>query len=130
MQDYKKFNIAKEEIVPLAKKMKDQGVVLTMIHGHMNDDGKPSISYDYQIGTGIESYQVDGESVLPSIGSIYDQAAYWPERELMELIDVKFDGCDNSKRLFMPDSMLSGQGQITVTPISEIREKMFTKEEK
>ena len=48
----------------------------------------------------------------------------------MELIDVTFEGVDTSKRLFMPDSMISGQGQIFVTPMDELIKKAHKKEEK
>ena len=130
MQDYKKIPITKDEIVPIAEKMRKEGVTLAMIHGFLNDQGLPNISYEYQVGEGIESYTVDGEKVLPSISGIYDLAAEWPERELMELIDVTFEGVDASKRLFMPDSMLSGQGQIFVTPMDELIKKAHKKEEK
>ena len=130
MQDYKKIPITKDEIVPTAEKMRKEGVTLAMIHGFLNDQGLPNISYEYQVGEGIESYTVDGEKVLPSISGIYDLAAEWPERELMELIDVTFEGVDTSKRLFMPDSMLSGQGQIFVTPMDELIKKAHKKEEK
>ena len=130
MQEYKKISITKEEIVPLAEKMRGDGVILAMIHGFIGDDGKPNISYEYQVGTGIESYTVEGEDVLPTISHIYDQAAAWPERELNELIDVTFEGLDTSQRLFMPDNMLDGQGQIFVTPMDELIKKAHkTKEE-
>ena len=130
MQDYKKIPITKDEIVPTAEKMRAEGVTLAMIHGFLNDQGLPNISYEYQVGEGIESYTVDGEKVLPSISGIYDLAAEWPERELMELIDVTFEGVDTSKRLFMPESMLSGQGQIFVTPMDQLIQKAHKKEEK
>ncbi|MBR3069829.1 MAG: NADH-quinone oxidoreductase subunit C [Lachnospiraceae bacterium] len=128
-QSYNKISITKEEIVPTAKKMREDGVILAMIHGYIGKDGKPNISYEYQIGTGIESYTVEGEDVLPSIAGIYDLAAEWPERELNELIGVTFEGLDTSKRLFMPDNMLDGQGQILVTPMEELIEKVHTKKE-
>ena len=63
-----------------------------------------------------------GENVLPSITPVYDLGAEWPEREIMELMDIKFEGVDTSKRLFMPDTMLSGQGQILVTPMDKLKE--------
>ena len=109
--------------------MREDGVILAMIHGYLGKDGKPNISYEYQIGNGIESYTVEGEDVLPSIAGIYDLAAEWPERELGELIGVTFEGLDTSKRLFMPDNMLDGQGQILVTPMEELIEKVHTKKE-
>ena len=130
MQDYNKIPITKDEVVPTAERMRAEGVTLAMIHGFINDQGLPNISYEYQIGEGIESYTVDGEKVLPSISGIYDLAAEWPERELMELIDVTFEGVDTSKCLFMPDSMISGQGQIFVTPMDELIKKAHNKEEK
>ena len=129
MQEYKKISITKDEIVPLAEKMRAEGVVLAMIHGFLNDEGKPNVSYEYQIGTGIESYTVDGESVLPTISHIYDQGAAWPERELMELMEVTFEGLDASKRMFLPESMLDGQGQIMVTPMDELIDKAQNKKE-
>lgn len=129
MQNYKKIPITKDEVVPTAEKMRAEGVTLAMIHGFLNDRGLPNISYEYQVEEGIDSYTVDGEKVLPSISGIYDLAAEWPERELMELIDVTFEGVDTSKRLFMPESMLSGQGQIFVTPMDELIRKTQSKEE-
>ena len=129
MQIYNKVMITKEEVIPTAEKMKSEGRVLAMIHGFINDDGLPNISYEYDVDGAIESYTVDGEKVLPTISHIYDQAAAWPERELNELIDITFEGLDTSKRLFMPESMLEGQGQILVTPMKELIDKVQNKEE-
>jgi len=120
MQEYRKISITKDEIVPVAERMRAAGVHLAMIHGFINDEGQPDISYEYEIPGGIESYYVVGESVLPSISQIYDLGAEWPERELMELMPITFEGVDTSKRLFMPDTMLDGQGQIMVTPMKEL----------
>ena len=130
MQEYKKISITKDEIVPVAKRMREAGVHLAMIHGFINDSGKPNISYEYEVGAGIESYTVDGESVLPSIADIYDLGAEWAEREIMELMEVTFEGLDTSKRLFMPETMLDGQGHIIVTPMKELIDKAHGKEEK
>jgi len=130
MQEYKKISITKDEIRPIAEKMRAQKIHLAMIHGFINDQGKPNVSYEYDLGTTIESYTVDGEEVLPSIVDIYDLGAEWAERELMELMEVTFEGLDTSKRLFMPDSMLSGQGHIIVTPMKELIDKAHGKEEK
>lgn len=129
MQEYKKISITKDEIVPTAERMRAAGVPLAMIHGFINDQGKPNVSYEYVVANGIESYTVDGESVLPSITGIYDLGAEWPERELMELMEITFEGVDASKRLFMPDTMLSDQGHILVTPMKELVENMQGKEE-
>jgi len=59
--------------------------------------------------------------VLPSIEPVYDLAAQWAEREITELIGVTFEGLDTSKRLFMPDNLLEGNGQILVMPLAELR---------
>lgn len=130
MQEYKKIMISKDEIIPTAQKMRAENVHLAMIHAFIGKDGKANVSYEYEIGNGIHSYTVEGESVLPSIVDIYDLGAEWAEREIMELMDITFEGLDTSKRLFMPDSMLSGQGHILVTPMDElIKETHKTKEE-
>ena len=123
MQYYKKIGITKDQIVPIAEKMRKQGVLLAMIHGFVTDEGKLNISYEYQLGDTMESYtiEIDKDDSLPSIGDIYDLGAQWPEREINELIGVTFEGLDCSKRLFMPDNMLSGQGQILVTPIEDLK---------
>ena len=120
MQYYKKIPITKDQIVPTAERMRKDGVILAMIHGYLTEDGKPNISYEYQLGETIESYTIEGENELPSIAPIYSKAAEWPEREINELIGVTFTGLDVSKRLFLPESMLSGQGQIFVTPMEEL----------
>ena len=121
MQTNKKTMITKDQIVPVAKKMREDGVQLIMIHGYRDNDGAPVISYEYSMGPMVDSYEVRGEEVLPSIEAIYDLAAQWPEREITELIGVTFEGLDTSKRLFMPDNLLEGNGQILVLPLSELR---------
>ena len=125
MQEYKRIDISKEQIVPLAERMRREGRQLVMIHGFINKEGQPDISYDYAVDPAIESYHVVGETQLPSIGQIYDTAATWPERELNELFAVEFQGLDTSKRLFLPEDMLEtqGKGQIMVMPLKELVEK-------
>lgn len=125
MQEYKRIDIDKDQIVPLAERMHRQGRQLVMIHGFINGDGQLDISYDYAVEPVIEGYHVVGETVLPSIGEIYDTAATWPERELNELFAVEFEGLDTSKRLFLPEDMLEtqGRGQIMVMPLKELVEK-------
>ena len=123
MQGYRRIEIKKEEIVPLALRKRSEGVFLIMIHGMLNKDGQADISYEYANGPDIDSYHVVGETVVPSISSIYDVAAEWPERELNELFGWTFDGLDVSKRLFLPEDMLEdqGKGQIFVKPLEELR---------
>ena len=130
MSEYKRIEISKDQVVPIAEKMRKAGVGLAMIHGFLNEEGKMDVSYEYSVEPVIESYHVVGETVLPSISEIYDQAAAWPERELNEFFDLQFEGLDMSKRLFLPEDMLEtqGKGHIMVTPLSELREKNIGKE--
>ena len=118
MQEYKKTVITKDQVVPIAEKMRKAGNALVMIHGFIDNDGQ-------MVDPAIESYHVIGETVLPSVGEIYDTAATWPERELNELFAIEFEGLDVSQRLFLPEDMLEtqGKGQIMVMPLSELRQK-------
>ncbi len=123
MQEFKLIPIGKDEVVPTALRMRHDGRYLVMIHGYMDKEGAPHVNYDYAVGNAVESYCVVGETCLPSIGDIYDEAARWPELELHELMDLTFEGLDTSKRLFLPEDMLEtqGKGQIIVTPLSDLR---------
>ena len=125
MQEYKKIVITKDQIVPIAEKMRKEGRLLVMIHGFINEEGLMDVSWDYAVDAVVESYHVIGETSFPSIESIYDVAAAWPERELNELFALEFEGLDTSLRLFLPEDMLEtqGKGQIMVMPLSELREK-------
>ena len=125
MQEYKRIDISKDQVVPIAERMRKQNVYLVMIHAFLNKDGLLDVSWEYAVDPAIESYHVVGEMVLPSIGEIYDTAATWPERELNELFGVEFEGLDMSQRLFLPEDLLEtqGRGQIMVTPLRELVEK-------
>lgn len=125
MQEYRINPIEKEQIVPIAEKMKKEGIFLVMIHGFKNKEGKVVVTYDYAVDPAIESYHVVVEDSVPTISHIYDTAASWPEREINELYNVQFDGLDMSKRLFLPEDMLEtqGKGQIMVTPLKELVDK-------
>lgn len=120
MQEYKRIDIGKDDIIPVAKRMRENGIPLTMIHGHIDENGKPVVSYEYEVGAGIESYTVEGEWSVPSIVSIYDLGAEWAEREIMELMEIVFEGLDTSKRLFLPENMINEQGHIIVTPMDDL----------
>ncbi|MBO5555609.1 MAG: NADH-quinone oxidoreductase subunit C [Oscillospiraceae bacterium] len=124
MQEYKRIDISKDQIVPVAERMRKEGHYLVMIHAFINTEGQMDISWDYAVNPAVESYHVVGEMTVPSIGEIYDVAAQWPERELNELFGIQFEGLDVSKRLFLPEDMLEtqGKGQIMVTPLSELVE--------
>ena len=125
MQEYKRIDISKDQIVPIAERMRKENRYLVMIHAFINTEGQMDISWDYAVDPAVESYHVVGETTVPSIGDIYDVAATWPERELNELFNIQFEGLDTSKRLFLPEDMLEtqGRGQIMVTPLSELVEK-------
>ena len=122
MQGYEKIVITKDDIVPTAERMRAEGRQLVMIHGFLTDNGF-NVSYEFEVGDNVESYTVETAESLPSIAGIYDKAAEWPERELNELMGITFEGLDTSKRLFLPDNMLDGQGQILVTPMKELIDK-------
>ena len=126
MQPYEKKFITKEELIPVAEKMRADGVTLAMIHAFIDDEGNANVSYEFQKDPSIVSCTIVGESTLPSISAIYDLAAEWPEREIMELMPITFEGVDTGKRLFMPDSMLDGQGQILVTPMDKLKKMAGT----
>ena len=124
MQEYKKIIIGKDEIVPVAERMRKEGRYLVMIHAFYNKDGEA-------VDPAVESYHVVGETRLPSISGIYDTAAAWPERELNELMGIEFEGLDVSKRLFLPEDMLEtqGKGQILVMPLKELVDKNLKEEQ-
>ena len=75
MQEYKRIDISKDQIVPIAERMRKQNVYLVMIHAFINKEGLLDVSWDYAVDPGVESYHVVGETTLPSIGEIYDAAA-------------------------------------------------------
>ncbi len=39
MQAYKRIDITKDQVIPIAEKMRKAGVWLTMIHGFLNEGG-------------------------------------------------------------------------------------------
>ena len=121
MQTNTKIYITKDQVLPTAKEMKAKGEFLSMIHGYIDDDGKPVVSYEYSLGAELKSYEVRGENLLPSIEPVYFEAAQWAEREINELTGIQFEGLDTSKRLFLPENLLEGQGHILVTPLAELR---------
>ena len=73
MQEYKKTVITKDQVVPIAEKMRKAGNALVMIHGFIDNDGQMDVSWDYAVDPAIESYHVIGETVLPSIGELTTQ---------------------------------------------------------
>ena len=123
MQKYNKTVITADELPIIAQRMRDEQRPLAMIHGHVDKEGKNVLHYDFDMGETIESYVLEDVTSVPSLVSIYDAMAAWPETELTELMGIEFTGLDISHRLFMPDNLLSGEGHIIVTPLSELRAK-------
>jgi len=124
MQPYTKLEITPEAIVEKARSMREAGITLVMIHAHREKDGAHTVCYEYAVGAGIESYQCSlpaGKNTLPSISAIYDAAAAWPEKEIEELLELRFEGLDMPGRLFLPEDMFEEQGQILVTPLKDLR---------
>ena len=50
MQTNEVISITKDQVVPTAEKMRAEGRLLVMIHGHIENDGTPVVSYDYDDG--------------------------------------------------------------------------------
>ncbi|MBR0179022.1 MAG: NADH-quinone oxidoreductase subunit C [Firmicutes bacterium] len=123
MQKYTKTVITADELPIIAQRMRDEQRPLAMIHGHVDKEGKNVLHYDFDMGETIESYVLEDVTSVPSLVSIYDAMAAWPETVLTELMGIEFTGLDISHRLFMPDNLLSGEGHIIVTPLSELRAK-------
>ena len=40
MQEYKRIEISKDQVVPIAEKMRKAGVFLVMIHAFLNEEGQ------------------------------------------------------------------------------------------
>ena len=70
MQGYRRIEITKDEIVPLARQKRSEGVFLIMIHGFLDKDGRPDISYEFANGPDVDSYHIVGETTVPSISSM------------------------------------------------------------
>jgi NADH-quinone oxidoreductase subunit C len=129
VQEFKSFEMKKDEILTIAEKMKKNGRRIVMIQGYVDKSGQNVVCYQYAVDNCIESYYIKGQTELPSISHIYDLTAAWPEEELFELMGIKFEGLQMRGRLFLPDTMLEGQGHIIVTPLSELKEKAIGSKE-
>ena len=66
MQEYRRIDITRDQIVPIAERMRKSGRYLVMIHAFIDKDGQMDISYDYAVDPAIESYHVAGETKVPS----------------------------------------------------------------
>lgn len=123
MPDVEIIPVKANEIHSIAEQMRADGRILTMIQGYLENDGTPVVTYDFDFGPVLKEYEIRGESTIPTISDVYDAAAEWPERELMELMKISFEGVNTEDRLFMPNNLLDGKGQILVTPMTELKEK-------
>ena len=70
MQENKVTQITKDQVVPVAERMKKAGRYLVMIHGWLDKDGQLVVSWDYSVPPAIEKYQVIGEMKLPTNSEI------------------------------------------------------------
>ena len=120
--------IKKEEIIPLAEKMRNEGKRLLIINSYLDKEGSNVIVYNFDIGGEVKSYLCKGHNVLPSISHIYGGSAEWCEEEICEMLPIEFEGLSQRGRLFLPEDF-DGRGQILVLPLSELK-KHKVKEEK
>lgn len=111
--------IRNDEVVKIAEKMKMEKYQLTVITGYADKEGKPVISYSYDVGGNIQTYKLTGDETIPSITGVYGAAAEWFEEEIAELMGIEFEGLDKKDRLFLPEEF-DGSGQIIVSSLSEL----------
>ena len=55
MQEYRRIDITRDQIVPIAERMRKSGRYLVMIHAFIDKDGQMDNSYDYAVDPAIES---------------------------------------------------------------------------
>ena len=56
MQEYRRIDITRDQIVPIAERMRKSGRYLVMIHAFIDKDGQMDISYDYAVDPAIEPH--------------------------------------------------------------------------
>ncbi|MDI6617627.1 MAG: NADH-quinone oxidoreductase subunit C [Clostridiales bacterium] len=112
--------ITKDKILDIASEKNRSGCPIVVIAGYIDTEGRPVVSYSYDVMGQIETYKCIDEKVLPSITKVYGTAAEWFEEEISELMDVEFEGLDSKKRLFLPEEF-DGTGQILVSPLSKLK---------
>jgi len=129
MHSFEVTFITKEEILPIAEKMRDKGKRLLIINGYIDKEGRNVIVYNFDICGEVKSYLCKGYSLLPSISSIYEGSAQWCEEEICEMLPIEFEGLDKGGRLFLPEDF-DGRGQILVLPLSELKKHKVKEERK
>lgn len=115
-------DIEKDNILSVAKEMKEKGCPLVVIIGYIDKEGKPVIEYSFDDSGNIITYRCFNEYKLPSITSIYKTAAEWFEEEISEFMGVEFEGLEKKGRLFLPEEF-DGSGRILVSSLSELRKR-------
>ena len=131
MQTNEKIQITPEEIVPTAEKMRAENRLLIMIHGHMENDGTPVVSYDYDDGANVLSFEVRGHATVPTISHIYDAAAQGDAaagRIIDEYIDYLACGVASLVNIFQPEVLCVGggpsaQGETLLAPVRYILDR-------
>lgn len=121
MHDFNKINISSNELIKIAKEMKNQKNRLVIINGYINEDKENVVCYNFDINGKIDTYTIVGEDKIPTITTIYGEAARWCEEEIEELMKVEFMGLNRSRRLFLPEEFKDGEGQILVMPLKELK---------
>lgn len=121
MHDFEGVEVKKEDILNIANKMFKEKRRLLIINGYINEDGQNVIAYNFDLGGPVRTYLLKGEDEVPSITPVYGGSARWCEEEIEEMMMVKFQGLDRSGRLFLPDELKDGEGQILVMPIEELK---------
>lgn len=121
MHDFNKINITSNEIVEVAKEMINQKNRLVIMNGYINENKENVVCYNFDINGKIDTYTIVGEDKIPTITTVYGEAARWCEEEIEEMMQVEFIGLNRSGRLFLPEEFKEGEGQILVMPLKELK---------
>ena len=112
--------IKKDKIIEIARDKKQKKCPLIVIVGFVDKEGKPTVSYSFDVHGAVETYTYKDGGVIPSITSVYGVAAEWFEEEISEFMGVEFEGLQKKGRLFLPEEF-DGSGQIFVSSMSELK---------
>ena len=121
MHEFDGIEIKKENLLEEVQRMLSTKRRLLMINGYINDEKQNVIAYNFDVNGDVRTYLVKGESVLPTITTIYSESARWAEEEIEEMMNIKFEGLNRSGRLFLPEEFKDGEGQILVMPLDELK---------
>ena len=121
MHDFNGVEIRKDQLIDVTKQMMDNKRRLLMINGYLDEEKQIVIAYNYDTDGDVVTYLLKGEDDIPSITPIYGGSARWAEEEIEEMLPVKFQGLERSGRLFLPDELKDGEGQILVVSLDEIK---------